>query len=83
MSYSRKQFDKKKLKKLAHDTCNGWKGGAYYSCYLGHYVRYWKSHGHTSRYTFYKKYYHKRMRRFALKNGWYSKKEFDLIWTCW
>ena len=83
MSYSRKQFDKKKFKKLAHDSCNGWKGGCYYSRYLGHWVRYWKSHGHTSRYTFYKKYCHKRRRQFLKKNDWYSKKEFDLIWTCW
>ena len=83
MSYSRKQFDKQKLKKLAKDSCNGWKGGAWYSEYRGHYVRWWKSRGRNSNYAQYKRYYHKRMRHFANKNGWYSKKEFDLIWTCW
>ncbi len=83
MGYNRKQFDKKKLKKLAHDSCNGWKGGAWYDRSKTCYRRYWKSHGHTSRYTFYKKYYHKRMRRFANKYHWHSKKEFDIIWYCW
>lgn len=83
MSYSRKQFDKKKLKKLTNESCNGWIGGAWYDERNTCYRRYWKSHGATSRYAYYKKFYHKRMRRFIKKYGWYSKKEFDLIWMCW
>ena len=83
MSYSRKQFDNHKFKKLAKESCNGWKGGCWYSQYRGHYVRFYKSRGRTSRYAYCKKYARKRMRHFANKNGWYSKKEYDLIWTCW
>ena len=82
MSYSRKQFDKQKLKKLAKECC-GFIAGSYFSKSKQCYIRFWKSRGRTSRYSFYKKYYHKHMRRFANKNYWYSKKEFDLIWYCW
>ena len=82
MSYNRKQFDKQKLKKLAKECC-GFIAGSYFSVSKQRYIRFWKSRGRSSRYTFYKRYYHKRIRKAVLKNGFYNKKEFDLIWTCW
>ena len=83
MSYSRKQFDKHKLKKLAHESFNGFLGGCWYSERKHYYIRFYKSRGRNSNYALHKRYYHKRMRRFANKYGWYSKKEYDLMWHCW
>ncbi len=83
MSWGRKQFDKQKLKRLAHESRNGIFGGCWYDESKHYYSRIYKSKGRNSNYAFYKRYYHKRMRRFVNKHGWYSKKEYDLMWRCW
>jgi len=83
MSYSRKQFDKKKLKKLAEENSAWSGGGSYYSERKGRYIRFWKSHGKNSIYAIYKKRARKKARKYLAKNGFWTKKADDLWWNVW
>ena len=82
MSYSRKQFDKKKLKKLAEECC-GWIAGSYYNKRKGCYIRFWKSRGKRSMYAIYKRAARRKCRRYAKKVNFYSKKFDDPRWYAW
>jgi len=79
MSHNRKQFDKKKLKKLAEEC--SWSGGSYYNERKGRYVRIWKSD--LRLYRDEKKYSRRVLRRFLKKNGYTTKKVYDLFWNVW
>ena len=82
MSYNRKQFDKRKLKKLA-SKCSGWCGGSYYNERKGCYIRFWKSQGKNSIYAFFKRESRRKARRYFKKYGFWSKKSDDLWWNVW
>ena len=83
MSYNRKQFDKKKLKKLAKE-CAGWCGGSYYSERKGRYIRFWKSRRKNSFWATEKRYGRRIYRRRANKVDYkLAKKAYDLWWNVW
>ena len=83
-SYIRKQEDNKRLRKMV--DYGWWPSGAYESQkpnkkpYL---KRYWKSQGKKSCWAWNKKQSHRKYRQFIKKNGFYSKKAYDLWWSVW
>ena len=82
MSYSRKQFEKRKLKKLSQE-CAGWCGGSYYNKDKKRYIRFWKSQGKNSIYAILKRAARKKSRLYAKKNDFYTKNADDLKWNVW
>ena len=82
MNYKSKQFEKRKLKKLAEES-PWWSGGSYYNERKGRYIRYWKSTGKNSLWATCKKYARKKARLYLKKYGVYTKKADDLWWNVW
>lgn len=82
MSYNRKQFDKKKLKKLANE-CASWCGGSYYCERKDRYIRIWKSSGKKSFWAQAKRTARRRTRLYLKKYNVYTKKADDLWWNVW
>lgn len=82
MSYNRKQFDKKKLKKLADEHAN-WFGGSYYNEDKKRYVHIWKSGGKKSFWAVCKRIARRKARLFLKRHDYYSKQADDLWWNVW
>jgi len=82
MSYSRKQFDNHKLKKLAKES-TWWSGGSYYNERKGRYIRYWKSTGKNSYWAVCKRIARRKARLFLKRHDYYIKQADDLWWNVW
>ena len=83
MSYFRKQYDNKKLKKISEETLNCWPAGSYYDEDKGCYVRLYKSKRKTSIYATCKKMARQKSRLYAKQNDVYTKKAYDLWWNAY
>ena len=81
MSYSRKQYDNKKLQRISMENLNCYPGGSYYDESKGRYIRTYKSKRKTSCWAAFKKLARKKSRLYAKQNDVYTKKAFDLWWS--
>jgi len=78
MSYTRKQYDKKKLKKISEETLHCYPAGSYYDEDKCRYVRLYKSRRRTSYWATCKKEARQKARLYAKRNNVYTKKVYDL-----